>query len=316
MRVTFLGTSAGTPTRTRNVTSQALTFEHGGLWLLDCGEATQHQLMRAGLKPSHCERILITHLHGDHCYGLPGLLSCLAIHGRTEPVSLVGPGGLRELVETVVRLSEAALPYRLDFLELPPDGGPVPTLHGWHVSAHRLAHRVTCLGYVLQEAPLPGRFHPERARAAGVPEGRAWGRLQAGEDVTLADGTVAAAAGICDPPRSGRKVVLLGDTHDAEAIINPGHGCDLLVCEATYEAAHHAKAVAWGHMTTSMTGALARRMAAKRLIITHFSSRYGTNEFPERALSIADLVAETACACPETHVAAADDLATFVVARP
>ena len=316
MRVTFLGTSAGTPTRSRNVTSQALTFEHGGLWLLDCGEATQHQLMRAGLKPSHCERILITHLHGDHCYGLPGLLSCLAIHGRTEPVSLVGPHGLRELVETVVRLSEAALPYRLEFLELPAVGGPVPALHGWSVSAHALAHRVTCLGYVLQEDPLPGRFHPERARAAGVPEGRAWGRLQAGEDVTLGDGTVVAATAICDPARAGRKVVLLGDTNDAEAIIAPGHGCDLLVCETTYEAAHQAKAVAWGHMTTAMTGTLARRMGAKQLIITHFSSRYTTAEDPDRALSIADLVAETASACPETFVAAADDLAAFVVARP
>ena len=316
MRVTFLGTSAGTPTRTRNVTSQALTFEHGGLWLLDCGEATQHQLMRAGLKPSHCERILITHLHGDHCYGLPGLLSCLAIHGRTEPVSVIGPTGLRELIETVIRLSEAALPYRLDFLELPAVGGQIPALHGWSVSAHALAHRVTCLGYVLQEDPLPGRFHPDRARAAGVPEGRAWGRLQAGADVILADGTVVAASSICDPPRPGRKVVLLGDTNDAEAIIAPGHGCDLLVCETTYMAAHQGKAIAWGHMTTTMTGALARQMAAKRLIITHFSSRYTEEDDQERTQSMADLISETASACPNTPVAAADDLAVFVVARP
>jgi ribonuclease Z len=314
MRITFLGTSAGTPTRSRNVTSQALTFEHGGLWLLDCGEATQHQLLRSNLKPSHCERILITHLHGDHCYGLPGLLSCIAIHGRLEPVSLVGPPGVRELVETVLRLSEAALPYRIDFTELPAAGGQVPSLHGWQVSAHPLVHRVTCLGYVLQEEPLPGRFHPERARAAGIPEGRAWGRLQAGTDITLDDGTVIAASSICDPPRPGRKIVLLGDTSDAAAIVAPGADCDLLVCETTYEAAHEAKAVAWGHMTTSMTGALADRMAAKRLIITHFSSRYTTDAEADTR-SIADLVAETAHRCPHTAVSAADDLTAFTVAR-
>jgi ribonuclease Z len=135
-----------------------------------------------------------------------------------------------------------------------------------------------------------------------------------GTDVTLANGTMIAAHTICDPPRPGRKVVLLGDTSDAEAIIAPGSDCDLLVCETTYDADHTAKAVTWGHMTTTMTGHLAQRMAAKRLIITHFSSRYTTAEDVE-ACSITDLVAETARMCPQTQVSAAEDLATFTVAR-
>jgi ribonuclease Z len=272
--------------------------------------------MRAGLKPSHCDRILITHLHGDHCYGLPGLLSCLAIHGRTKPVSVVGPQGLREMLETILSISHAALPYQLDFTELPDAGGPIPALPGWSVSAYPLVHRVTCLGYVLQEEALPGRFHPERARAARVPAGRAWSQLQSGLDVTLTDGTVVAATTICDPPRAGRKIVLLGDTNDATAIIEAGYGCDLLVCETTYAAAHQAKAIAWGHMTTTMAGSLAQNMATKRLIITHFSSRYSDIDNHGHAVSIANLVTETAAACPDIPVAAADELASFAVARP
>ena len=113
MKITFLGTSSGTPTRTRNVTAQIISFDNGALWLLDCGEASQHQLMRAGLRAGRIERILITHLHGDHCYGLPGMLACMAIHGRSETVQIVGPVGLRELIETVLRLSDHVTTFPL-----------------------------------------------------------------------------------------------------------------------------------------------------------------------------------------------------------
>ncbi len=312
MRITFLGTSAGTPTRQRNVTSQALQFDDGELWLLDCGEATQHQLMRAGIRAGRCARILLTHLHGDHCYGLPGMLSCIGIHGRSESVEIVGPIGVRELVETVIRLSDAQLPYPLVFHELPVAGGTLPQCSGWAVSAHPLVHRIPCLGYVLQEDPRPGRFHPERATALGVPDGPLYRQLQQGETVRLADGREIHPDAICDPPRRGRKVVLLGDTSDAAAIIPAGRDCDLLVCEATYDGTRQAKAMTWGHSTTLMTGALATQMQAKNLIITHFSSRYTDTA---KTQSIADLVAETRTACPETTVIAADDIMTFAVDR-
>lgn len=312
MKLTFLGTSAGTPTRERNVTSQALQFEHGGLWLLDCGEATQHQLMRAGLRAGRIERVLITHLHGDHCYGLPGLLSCIAIHGRTEPVEIAGPPGLRDLVETVLRVSEVALPYPLGITELPVTGGALAPLSGWSVSAHPLVHRIACLGYVLREDERPGRFHPDEAQRLGVSPGPLFRRLQDGHAVELPDGRTVLPEQVTDPPRPGRKAVLLGDTSDASAIIDAGRGCDLLVCETTYDRERPAKAIEWGHSTTAMTGELARRMGAKVLAITHFSSRYADEG---AALSIADLVAEAQAACPQTHVVAADDLLTLAVER-
>jgi ribonuclease Z len=309
VKITFLGTSSGTPTRTRNVTAQALTLDSGAMWLLDCGEATQHQLMRAGLKASRIERVLLTHLHGDHCYGLPGLLACIAIHERREPVELVGPRGLAELVHTVLRLSESVLPYRLEITEL---DGPraLARRSGWSASAHRIAHRVTCYGYDLREDPRPGRFDLERARALGIPEGPLFGRLQAGEAVTLADGRTIAPGEVCSPPRPGRHAVLLGDTDDPSGIAEAAHGCDLLVHETTYEAAREEKAHQWGHSTTAMAGAFARRIAAKRLIITHFSSRYteGDGDF-----GVDRLLAETREACPGIEVMAADDLWSYAL---
>ncbi|MBA3707663.1 MAG: ribonuclease Z [Planctomycetes bacterium] len=305
MQITFLGTSAGVPTRTRNVTSQAVAFDHGGVWLLDCGEATQHQLMRAGIKPARIERILLTHLHGDHCYGIPGALATMAINGRSEPVSIIGPVGVKELIETVLRISDTALSFPLEITEL---DGPrsLPRLEGWQVSAHELPHRVRCFGYCLQEAERPGRFHPDRAQALGVAPGRQFGQLQRGEAIQLADGRTVRPEQVADPRRPGRKLVLLGDTCDGTGLAEAGSDCDLLVCETTYDAAREDKARQWGHSTTRMTGELARRLRARTLIITHFSSRY-TDEEPDEP-SVEALVAEAALACPGTTVLAARDL--------
>lgn len=316
MKITFLGTSSGTPTRTRNVTAQALSLDSGAMWLLDCGEATQHQLMEAGLKASRIERILITHLHGDHCYGLPGMLACIAIHERRDPVELVGPRGLAELVHSTLRLSESVLPYRLEITEL---DGPrtLGKRSGWSVSAHRIAHRITCYGYDLREDPRPGRFDLEGARALGIPEGPLFGRLQDGNPVTLPDGRTINPDAVCAPPRPGRHVVLLGDTDDASGIADAAQDCDLLVHETTYEATRDGKARQWGHSTTAMAGAFARRIAAKRLIITHFSSRYTDGDGDGQKNSGVDrLLAETREACPGTEVLAADDLWTYAVPVP
>jgi ribonuclease Z len=313
VRITFLGTASGTPTRTRNVAAAVLALDSGQHWLVDCGEGTQHQCMRASVRVSRIERILITHLHGDHCYGLPGLLSCLAIQGRKEGVEVVGPKGLAELVNTVIRLSDAALPFPLTITELEP--GQTVRLNpasGWEVEAWPVVHRLPCFGFVLREQARPGRFHPERAIALGVPAGPAWGRLQQGEAVRLADGRLVEAREICDAPRKGRHVVLLGDTCDATAILAAARHCDLLVRETTYDATRHDKAMQWGHSTSEMTGRFAAEVGARTLIITHFSARF-TDEGQEGEMRVDGLVAETAAWCPETRVLAAADLWSYTV---
>lgn len=307
MHLTFLGTSAGVPTLARNVTGQALSFDHGGVWLLDAGEATQHQLMRASIRASRIERILVTHLHGDHCLGLPGALMTMATNERTAPVEIVGPAGVRELVESVLRLTDTVLPYPLAIRELEPGRHhDLGATEGWTVTACPLIHRIACFGYVLREHERPGRFHPDRARALGVPEGPLWGVLQRGQTVTLPSGATVQPDQVADPTRPGRLIALLGDTCDAGSLLPAAAGCDLLVCEATYDATRDEKARQWGHSTTRMTGELAARLGARTLIITHFSSRY--TEEPSSALTVEDLVRETQAACPGTTVLPAKDL--------
>ncbi len=314
MRITFLGTSSGAPTRTRNVTAQALSLDSGGVILLDCGEATQHQLMRSGLRASRIERILITHLHGDHLYGLPGLLACMTIHERSAPVQLVGPLGIREFVATVLRISQTGLSFPLDIVELEA-GRPLDPCGELALSAHPLVHRVPCFGYCLAEGPRPGRFDPAKAAALRIPMGPLFGRLQAGESITLDDGVSVQPAQVLSPPRPGRRVVLLGDTEDASGIAAAAHGCDVLVREVTYDAGRTDKARQWGHSTSAMTGGFAAEVGARVLIITHFSSRY-TDGASGDQLTVADLVAETAQHCPGTRVLAADDLWSHEVAFP
>jgi len=304
VHLTFLGTSAGTPTRDRNVTAQALTFDNGAVWLLDCGEATQHQIMRAGIKPPRIERILITHMHGDHCYGLPGLLSSIAVCGRTEPVRLSGPKGIAEWIRTTFKLSYAVLSYELLIDELDART-TLPAGNLWNVEAVPIVHRAPCFGYVLREDPRPGRFHPEKAKAFGIEAGPLYKRLQEGQAVALDDGRIVLAEMVSDPKRPGRVLVLLGDTSDATALVGPGANCDLLVCEVTYDSAQEAKAVQWGHSTAAMTGSLAAKMRAKNLIITHFSSRYTEDG---ASFGVPDLVVQTRQHCPKTRVMAAKDL--------
>lgn len=305
MHLTFLGTGSGTPTGRRNVSSLAVHFDDGAIWLMDCGEGTQHQAMRCGLRTSRIERILVTHLHGDHCYGLFGLLACMGIHGRQDPVEVAGPPGLGRLLETVAELSELHLPFAWRVSELPAQGGLLAPRSGWQVEAVPMRHRVTCLGWVLTEGARPGTFHPDRARGLGLPEGPLWGRLQHGGTVLLPDGRTVRPEQVCDPPRPGRKLVLLGDTADGSAALAAGQDCGILVCEATFDASRAAQAARWGHSTAAMTGDLARRMRAATLVLTHIGGRYDDGDGPE---GVAALRAEAAAACPGTRVLLAEDL--------
>ena len=310
MRLTFLGTSAGTPTKTRNVTGQLLQFDDGRQWLLDCGEGTQHQMLRAGLSAAKVERILITHLHGDHCYGIFGMLSLIGIHGRVEPVEVIGPNGIAEMLETVLRLSANQFAFRLDVHEIGA-GGHDLVRGTWTVSAWPLVHRVPSFGYVLGEAPRPGRFHLDQATALGIPPGPLYRRLQDGVGVVLADGRLIEPHQVCDPPRPGRKLVLLGDTCDSSALAAAGMGCDLLVHEATYEAGKEDKAIQWGHSTTVMAGRFAALLKAHTLVITHLSSRYHDRD--GRSPGIDELRSEAASMCPESRVVVADDMVTVEI---
>ena len=275
MELFFLGTSAGVPTRTRNVTSILLNLQHptrGGLWMFDCGEGTQHQLLRTAAHPGKLDKIFITHLHGDHLFGLPGLLCSRSMAGNIQPLTIYGPPGIREFVETSLRISGSWTDYPLEIIEIKP--GVVFKDDAYTVTAAALNHPVECYGFRIEERDKPGALDGAALIAAGVPFGPLFQQLKRGESVTLEDGRTINGAAYLSPPRPGKKLAIFGDTAPCENALALAQGVDLLVHEATLEVAMEEKANSRGHSSTHQAARLARDAQVKKLIITHVSSRY------------------------------------------
>src|SRR5215216_228311 len=275
MRVIPLGTSSGKPTLKRNVSALAVARE--GEWLLfDCGEGTQMQLARAGLNPSRLSAIFITHLHGDHFNGLSGLLSTMGLDRRTRELTLVGPQGITEYLDTLARLKILFVNYPLTIREYSSVIGPTLVYEApdYTVSARALDHRVFAMGYRIQERERPGRFNLERARALEVPEGPLFGRLQSGKDVQLDDGRVIRPNDVLGPPRPGKSIAYCTDTRPFAGSLELARGVDLLIHEATYLEDLAAEAHEYGHSTAMQAARVARDSDARQLLITHFSTRY------------------------------------------
>lgn len=189
MQITFLGTSSGVPTRSRNVSSVALRLpQRAELWLFDCGEGTQHQIMRSELKISQLSRIFITHMHGDHIFGLMGLLATCGLAGNVERIDIYGPPGLNDYIQSASRYSYTHFSYPIKVHAIRP--GIIYEDDDFTVSCGNLHHRITALGYRVAEKDRTGRFDVEKAKALEIPSGRIYGQLKRGETVTLDDGRV------------------------------------------------------------------------------------------------------------------------------
>ena len=276
MIVIPLGTSSGKPTLRRNVSAVAVRRE--GEWLLfDCGEGTQMQIMRAGLNPNRLAAIFITHLHGDHFNGLSGLLSTMGLDRRARELTLVGPRGISEYLDTLEKLKILFVNYPLDLREYGPmmETTPVYEGDGYTVSARPLDHRIFALGYRLEEHPRPGRFNLERARELGIPEGPLYGQLQSGRDVQLEDGRVIHPSDVLGAKRPGKAVSYCTDTRPCRMSVELSRKVDLLIHEATYTEDLAEEAHDYGHSTAAEAASIAREAEARRLLITHFSTRYG-----------------------------------------
>nr|WP_314546913.1 MBL fold metallo-hydrolase [uncultured Massilia sp.] len=292
MEFQFLGTSSGTPSRSRNVSGFALHSPASKGWLLvDCGEGSQHQILRTHLTLHGLQAIFITHMHGDHCYGLPGLLASAGMSNRTAPLTIVGPPPLWRFLEAVMETSELALPFALDFVPIDelPGRAVVPD---FEVRATALSHRLPSWAYTFTERVVERRLDPERLRAAGVPRGEAWGRLQRGEDVVMADGRVVRSADVLQTPRRARSIVVGGDNDCPELLLDEARHADVLVHEATYTEAVRLK-VGPGpqHSSALMVGRMAQEAGVPHLVLTHFSPRYQERPAPGQA-GIADVEAE------------------------
>jgi ribonuclease Z len=266
----FLGTGGSVPTPERNTTSIAL--RHGPeVLLFDCGEGTQRQFMRSSFSYMKVTRVFITHLHGDHFLGLPGLIQSMNFNGRVRTLSVYGPGGIKDLMSAVLGLGYYDLGFDVQTFEL--EDGDAVSGDDFTVRAVEVEHTVPALGYVFEENPMPGRFMPERAKALGVPEGPLFARLQNGEAVTVKGKTVEPES-VMGPQRAGLKMAYSGDTRPCPRLLEAARGADLLVHEATVASDLKEKARAFGHSTAEEAGRFAAEAGVGKLYLVHFSGRY------------------------------------------
>lgn len=275
MELIFLGTSAGVPTRSRNVTAMLLDLQHptrAGYWLFDCGEGTQHQLLRTAYHPGKLDKIFITHLHGDHLFGLPGLLCSRSMAGNMNALTIYGPAGIGEFVETTLRLSGSWTDYPLEVVEI--SEGVVFEDDLYIVTAHLLNHPVECYGYRVEEHDKPGTLDAAALIADGVKPGPLFQLLKQGETVTLEDGRIVNGRDYLSAPQPGKKIALFGDTTPCPAALILAQNVDIMVHEATLESAMEEKANSRGHSSTRQAARLAHEANVGRLIVTHVSSRY------------------------------------------
>lgn len=252
----------------------------GEWWLFDCGEGAQMQIVRAGLSFHRLSGIFITHLHGDHFNGLAGLLSTMALDRRERPLTLVGPPGISEYLETLGKLRILFYNYPLQLIEIGASSfGESSELlcyesERYTIVTRALDHRIFALGYRLAERDRPGRFNLERAAELGIPAGPLFGKLQSGKTITLEDGRTINPVEVLGPARKGVSVAYCLDTRPCLNAVALARGVDWLIYEATYTSELTDEAASYGHSTAWQAAETAAQAGASNLLITHFSSRY------------------------------------------
>jgi ribonuclease Z len=295
LSVTFLGTSASRPTVERNVPGLAVTRE-GETFLVDCGEGTQRQMMRYGVSFALNE-IFFTHFHADHFLGVIGLVRTFGLQGRTDPLHLYGPKGAKKMLGQALTLGIDHLPFPVEIHEVKAGDeiARARSTEQYVLRAFGTEHGAPSVGYALAEHERRGRFDPEKARAAGIPEGPLWGKLTKGETVTTDDGRKFTPADFVGPNRPGRLLVITGDTRPCASVVDAAQGADLLIHEATFGEEEKERAKDTNHSTALEAAQVALAAKAKRLVLVHLSARYSVA--PEELLTEAKTVfAETAVA--------------------
>jgi len=292
--LTILGTSSATPTRHRFPSSQYLRMD-GEYFLIDCGEGTQMRLVQYNLRMQKIKTILISHLHGDHFFGLPGLLTSMSLFGRTEPLTLVGPAPLDSLLQHTLEASDSRLTFPLNFVATQ-DKEPATVLEGegFRVTSFPLSHRIACTGFLFEEIGPELRLNVDACHSLQVPV-EAYAAVKMGEDYTRLDGTLIPNAALTLPGNKNRRYAYVSDTAQLPELAKFLHGVDLMYHEATFMHDRLERAIQTYHTTSIQAGEMAKWAEVKRLLLGHFSARYtdlqplleeARSQFPDAELAV------------------------------
>ncbi len=271
MKITFLGTGGSFPTKDRGVTSIAIQRK-GELLLFDCGEGTQRQMTQTPVSPMKIESIYLTHFHGDHFLGVPGLIQTMSLMDREKDLKIFGPEGSKEKINTLLEIPVYTEKFEVKVRELSP--GDEVQREEYKIKTAEPEHSTKGLAYALIEDERPGKFHPEKAKELGLEAGPDFSRLQEGNPVELSDGTTVKPEQVLGPSRPGRKVVYSGDTSPAEDIRDLAEGADVLIHEATFSSELAEEAAEANHSTTQQAAEIAKEANVEKLFLIHPSPRY------------------------------------------
>lgn len=271
--ITFLGTGASCPTKDRWLPGILVRIRDEFV-LLDCGEGVQYRILTAGLKVNKLSVILITHLHGDHVYGLPGLLESLSNWGRARPLTIIGPRDLFTFLDFLQLRNK--LNYEISFMYA--HDGLAFKRKGYTITAVSVRHGVEAYGYVITEDPLPGEFNVAKAQELGIPPGPQRMMLVQGKPISLPNGRVVHPSEVLGQSRQGLKVAYSGDTAPYTALADAARGADALIHEATFASEHKLEAESSFHSISAEAARIALEARVKSLFLTHFSNRYSESE--------------------------------------
>ena len=276
LKIIFLGTAGSIPTSTRGLPAVAIQREDE-LILFDCGEGVQRQMIRTKVGFHRKTKIFITHMHGDHVLGLPGLIQTMALLDRKKKIEVFGPFGIKAFIKGIQDTVHFVLTFPIEINEIK-KSGLVCQEKEYEVHAAETSHEILSFAYAIVEKPRLGRFNTEKANTLGVPEGPLWSKLQHGEIVKLPNGRVVKPDQIVGEPRPGRKIVYSGDTRPNQSLLKLAENADLLIHEATFDDELVERAKEDGHSTPTQAAETAKQAKVQRLILTHISARYINTE--------------------------------------
>jgi ribonuclease Z len=301
--VVMLGTGSAAPTLQRRLPSVAVV-QRGTVIMFDAGEGTQIQFRKHRLRFTRLSVLCISHLHGDHVTGIIGMLMSMELQSRIEPLTIIGPPGLKDYVESNRRMLNTFFSFAVTIHET--EGGSFD-LGTHHLECLPLKHRIFCLGFRLIEKDRPGTFFPDKAVSLEIPRGPLWGKLQSGFSVTLEDGRVIVPEDVADPPLPGRIITYCTDTRPCDNAVILARKANLLLYEATFAHGEEEKAEQRGHSTAREACQVARKAEVSQILLTHISARY--NSLPE----LLAMPVETSSSATRFAVAVARDLDIWIV---